>query len=352
MTGSKRWIGRLLAALAACALLVLTGLSVLLFKPYKGFSEAEKLILIPRGTSSYTIAHQLQDEGVVQNWVLLFGYWKLLRKSPLQAGEYQFKGAASVYQVVEKLVRGLVYYHPLTIPEGYSLFEIEQLLKTKQFVDSGPFWTASCKTEWIADLAPDAKNLEGYLFPDTYRVTRGTTAEEILKLMVERFRRVVREQLEETVSQTEMTLKDVVTLASLIEEETSLDEERELISAVFHNRLRRRMPLQCDPTVIYAARLSGTYRGTIYQSDLEMDSPYNTYRRQGLPPGPIASPGLRSLQAAVNPAKVSYLYFVANNQGGHVFSETLAEHNRAVAAYRNGLRQESRKPNRKTLQPS
>jgi UPF0755 protein len=177
--------------------------------------------------------------------------------------------------------------------------------------------------------------LEGFLFPDTYRLARGTTADEIVGMMVDRFREVYTQSLEAETKQSRLSFSELLTMASLIEKETGVDAERELISAVFHNRLKRRM--QCDPTVIYAARLRGKYRGTIFQSDLNFDSPYNTYRRLGLPPGPIANPGKRSIEAAIKPAKVDYLYFVANHQGGHTFSSTLEDHQRAVAAYRKGL---------------
>jgi UPF0755 protein len=288
--------------------------------------------------SSHQVAHLLQQEGVVRHWSAFLLYLKTVKRNAhLQAGEYKFDAPQSVVQVVDKLVRGLVYYHELIIPEGYSLFEIAELLEQKGFSPSTEFWAAASRSERVSPFAAGVKNLEGFLFPDTYRLARGTTADEIVGMMVDRFREVYTQSLEAEMKQSRLSFSELLTLASLIEKETGVDAERELISAVFHNRLKRRMPLQCDPTVIYAARLRGKYRGTIFQSDLNLDSPYNTYRRLGLPPGPIANPGKRSIEAAIKPAKVDYLYFVANNQGGHTFSSTLAEHQRAVAAYRKGL---------------
>ena len=279
----------------------------------------------------------LEREGLVRHWALFLGYLKLAKpRSPLQAGEYRFAEPLSIIQVADKLIRGLIYYHEFTVPEGYSLFEIGALLEQKGFARAADLLAAAGRADLVADLSQSARNLEGFLFPDTYRLARGTTADEIARLMVRRFREVYA-AFQPLLSQSPLNLHQVVTLASLIEKETSVDAERELISAVFQNRLKKGMLLQCDPTVIYAAQLKGNYRGTIFQSDLESNSPYNTYRHPGLPPGPIANPGKRSLEAALRPAQSDYLYFVADNRGGHVFSRTLAEHQRAVAAYRKGL---------------
>jgi UPF0755 protein len=313
-------------------------------RPYKNYPESEKLILIPRGATSYEIARQLEREGVVSHWAWFLSYMKTVKKSrPLQAGEYRFDVPVSIPQVADKLIRGLVFYHEITIPEGYSLFDILELLESNGFATPETFWAATAHVELISDLAPGLKNLEGFLFPDTYRVTRGTTTGEIIRQMVEKFRHVYAKRLEAAMEQNSLSLKEVVTLASMIEKETGIDEERELVSAVFRNRLKRQIPLQCDPTVIYAAKLDGKFRGEIRQSDLESKSPYNTYTHVGLPPAPIANPGMRAMEAALSPAKVDYLYFVSNNRGGHVFSVTLDQHNRAVAAYRSGVRQETDK---------
>lgn len=332
--------------LVFAGLLVLTiaglaaALGIVWSRPFRNYPEPQKFVLIPRGTSSYQVARLLHQEGVVRHWSWILIYLKTVKRSaPLQAGEYCFDSPLSVVQVADKLIRGLVYYHELTIPEGYSLFDIAELLEQKGFASADEFWAAASRTDRIAEFAVAPKNLEGFLFPDTYRLARGTTADEIMSMMIERFRQVYSELVEAEVRNSTLRFDQVLTLASLIEKETGIDGERELISAVFHNRLKKRMPLQCDPTVIYAARLNGHYRGKIFQSDLDFNSPYNTYRHPGLPPGPIANPGKRSIEAALRPAPVDYLYFVANNQGGHVFSKTLEAHQRAVAAYRRGVNQ-------------
>ena len=306
-------------------------------RPYSAVPGAEKFVVIPRGTSSYETARLLEREGVVRHWAVFLAYLRLAKpRSPLQAGEYRFAEPLSVVQVADKLIHGLIYYHEFTVPEGYSLFEIGTLLEQKGFARAADLLAAAGRADLVADLSQNARNLEGFLFPDTYRLARGTTADEIARIMVRRFREVYA-ALQPLLPQSPLNLQQVVTLASLIEKETSVDAERELISAVFQNRLKKGMLLQCDPTVIYAAQLKGNYRGTIFQSDLESNSPYNTYRHPGLPPGPIANPGKRSLEAALSPAQSDYLYFVADNRGGHVFSRTLAEHQRAVSAYRQGL---------------
>jgi len=319
---------------------LLAGAAALRFlwsRPYSAAPGVEKFVVIPHGMSSYETAHVLEAEGIVRHWALFLGYLKLAKpRSPLQAGEYRFAEPLSTIQVADKLIRGLIYYHEFTVPEGYSLFEIGALLEQKGFARAADLLAAAGRADLVADLSQSARNLEGFLFPDTYRLARGTTADEIARIMVRRFREVYA-AYQPLLSQSALNLHQVVTLASLIEKETSVDAERELISAVFQNRLKKGMLLQCDPTVIYAAQLKGNYRGTIFQSDLESNSPYNTYRHPGLPPGPIANPGKRSLEAALRPAQSDYLYFVADNRGGHVFSRTLAEHQRAVAAYRKGL---------------
>ncbi len=256
------------------------------------------------------------------------------RSAHLQAGEYLFEQPLSVAQVADKLIRGQVYYREVTIPEGYSLFEIADLVQQKGLLASDDFLQATRQVNKLADLVSLKENLEGYLFPDTYRLTRGTRAEEFVSMMTSKFRDIYGKKLELPLKQSPYSLNEIMTMASLIEKETAVDEERPLVAAVFYNRLKRKMPLQCDPTVIYAAKLKGDYRGKIFQSDLDLDSPYNTYIRLGLPPAPIANPGIRSIEAALAPADVDYLYFVSNNNGGHVFSKTLEEHQKAVSSYR------------------
>jgi UPF0755 protein len=319
------------------------------WRPYRRYDGIEKFVVIPRGASSLEIARQLEREGVIRHWAWFLGYVRLVRHSrPLLAGEYRFDRALSIPEVADKLIRGLVYYHEVTIPEGYSSFEIAALLEQKGLANAAAFQTAASQKQLIADLVPDTPSLEGFLFPDTYRFSRSSTVEDIVQTFVNRFREVYHQGIEEEMKQTSLNLKQIVTLASLIEKETGIDEERELISSVFHNRLAKRIPLQCDPTVIYSARLRGIFRDQIYRADLEARSPYNTYLNPGLPPGPIANPGLQSILAAMKPAVTKYLYFVSNNQGQHVFSATLDEHNRAVTSYRHELNKASRRQRGRT----
>ncbi len=332
-----------LKSVIGCGLLLSLGiagtLGYLWRIPYKNFSEAEKFLLIPRGTSSLEISHQLEEEGIVRHWALFLGYVKVCRISrPLQAGEYRFEKALSIRQVADRLIRGLVYYREVTIPEGYSVFEIADLLVQKKLASPESFREAASDVRLIADLVPEARNLEGFLFPDTYRFARGVSAGEMVQQMVNRFRQMYSSFLRSEVEQSSMSLNQVITLASLIEKETGVEDERPLVSSVFHNRLKLHIPLQCDPTVIYAAKLHGTFHQEILPNDLDIPSPYNTYLHPGLPPGPIANPGLWSVEAALKPASSNYLYFVSNNQGGHVFSTTLEQHSRAVAVYRRDLK--------------
>jgi UPF0755 protein len=237
--------------------------------------------------------------------------------------------------VYDRLRRGDVYYRVVTVPEGYNLFDIATAVEAAQLATRDDFLTAAHKdTALIADLDPTATSLEGYLYPDTYRFQRSDTPMTILHAMVKRFRQ------EATQIGLKGDVHHTVTLASLVEKETPVASDRPLVASVMENRLRDNMPLMTDPTVIYAAMLENRYRGTIYQSDLQRDSAYNTYRHTGLPPGPICSPGAASLKAALHPAATDYLYFVADPRAsGHsLFAKTLEEHQRNVAAYRQAQR--------------
>jgi UPF0755 protein len=311
-------------------------------RPFKGFPENQKFVQIAKGTPSYQIARNLQREGIIRHWFWFLAYLKIVRHSAhVQAGEYIFDQPVTISQVAEKLLRGQVYYHEVTIPEGYTIFDIANLMQQKGLLTSEDFLHAASQVGILSDLVVLRGNLEGYLFPDTYRVTRGTRADEFVGMMTSNFRDVYKRILQPKLPYSLYSLNDIMTMASMVEKETAVDAERPLVAAVFYNRLKSGMPLQCDPTVIYAAKLEGEFRGKIYQTDLEIDSPYNTYRRLGLPPGPIANPGIRSIESALKPAEVDYLYFVSNNNGGHVFSRTLLEHQKAVAHYR---RENNHKP--------
>jgi UPF0755 protein len=304
-------------------------ISLPLFWPYRGF-EGEVFLDFPRGTNARMMAERLEQAGVIRSkWQFLL-VRALRRHQLLQAGEYRFARPASAVNVYDRIARGDVFYYELAVPEGQNIFEIAASLERMGMMPASEFLKVARDPSMIRDLAPEAPSLEGYLFPETYRITRRQPAVSICRMMIDRFRRAWREL------ETPGNVHRVVTLASLVEEEARVPEERELIASVFHNRLKIGMKLDCDPTAVYAAILEGNYRGTLYKSDLESRNPYNTYRRAGLPPGPIANPGLAALRATLNPAGIDDLYFVLRNDGSgrHEFSKDLATHRAAVARYR------------------
>ena len=298
-------------------------------RPFRGYGEAEKIVRIEPGTGAAAILRQLEREGVIADARLARLYLRYAAAdSSLKAGEYRFREPVSIPQVVAKLARGEVATHPVTLIEGLTLPEAAAALAAAGQGEEEAFLREMRDPQRIADLDPDATDLEGYLFPDTYRFAAGTTEAAVVDELVSTFRRRYRDRLEGRVAPGE--LRRLVTLASVVEKEARLDEERPVIAGVYAHRLRRRMPLQADPTVIYALILLDRWDGNLRRPDLKVDSPYNTYRYPGLPPGPICSPGLASLEAAAAPADTPYLYFVSRNDGSHVFAATLAEHNRNV----------------------
>ncbi len=302
-------------------------------KPYQGFAGGGVFVDIPRGMSSGAIARKLAENGVVRSRVA-FEILCRLRKRTLQAGEYFFDRPATPHEVFRKIAEGHVYVKVVTVPEGKTMKEIAELMEHEGLVSRGAFLAAANDAALIEDLAPKARNLEGFLFPSTYQFSRHVTPEQIVDAMLRQFRDVWDRVQKEQAAADGRPTNEIVTLASLVEKETGVKEERALVAAVFQNRLERGMALQCDPTVIYALDLANEYTGALSGKDLQIKSPYNTYRNGGLPPGPIANPGEASLRAALHPAEEDYLYFVANTQGGHVFSRTLEEHNRNVTQYR------------------
>ncbi len=302
------------------------------FGPYRGFG-AETFVEIERGMSSQEIARVLTSHRVVRSrWAFLVER-ALHPGATLQAGEYRFGSAQTPRQVFEKIRRGDIFYEDFTVPEGSNIFDIAALLDQSGTIPVEAFLKVAADPASIRDLDPLAPDLEGYLFPSTYRVTHRTTAEQLCRMMTTEFRK--RWTALGGVKRAADTHK-IVTLASLVEKETAVSQERPLVAAVFTNRLRLDMPLQCDPTTVYAALLENRYQGVIHKSDLASANPYNTYAHAGLPPGPIANPGLSSLAAALHPADADYLYFVAkpDGSGTHHFSSTLSEHDQAVSAYR------------------
>ena len=301
---------------------------------YQGSQDAEVFVDIPTGTSTRDIGRQLVAAGVVRDErTFRIALWRSGRDRGLQAGEYRFADPVSAMGVVDTLARGQVHLRSITFPEGLTRREMATLFGRSRFGTAEDFLEASERVELVEALDPEATDLEGYLFPETYALPRDATADDLVEAMVAQFERIVDEELRAQAAARELTIREVVTLASLIQKETGLDAERPLVSAVYTNRLGRRMPLQCDPTVIYALQLAGLYDGNLTRANLQVDSPYNTYRYPGLPPGPIAAPGAADLRAALQPADVSHLYFVSRNDGSHVFADTLREHNRNVREY-------------------
>ncbi len=317
----------LVAALAAgaAAWLVLT--------PYG--PETETFVNVTPGSSATSIGRKLEAADVVRSRYA-FDLVRWFRQGRLQAGVYRFDHPATVIEVYARIARGDVFTKTLIVPEGANIFDIAARVEQAGLGTRRDFLEAAIgQTSLVADLDLKAKSLEGYLFPDTYRFPPNVTAGQIVAAMVRRFRAVAAQLgLKKNVHQ-------VVTIASLVERETAVDAERPLVASVFENRLARHMPLRTDPAVIYGLELTGQWRGTIYQSDLTRGTPYNTYLHAGLPPGPVANPGIQSLRAAMDPAKTNYLYFVAagtDAQGRSLFAATLDEQNRNVASYRRALK--------------
>lgn len=309
-----------------------------LSQPYRGFSDPV-FVEFPRGTSSGAMAATLAEKGVIRDrWLFLAA--RALRRANLQAGEYKFEKPASALDVYSRIARGDIFYMELLIPEGYNIFDIAgaiDKLGTKErlpALNPAAFLAVARDPSPIRDLDPSAKSLEGYLFPNKYRIYRLTTAQQLCRQMTAEFR------VQWKALNARANVHDTVTLASLVEREARLPEERPQVAAVFANRLRIGMRLDCDPTTVYAALLEDRYRGVIHRSDLDSANPYNTYQHAGLPPGPIANPGLRSIKAALAPADSKYLYFVAraDGSGGHRFSASLEQHEAAVAQYERAIR--------------
>ena len=297
--------------------------------------ETETFVELAPGSSTIQMGRQLETAGVVRSQYA-FDLMRWVRRRTLKAGEYRFDHPAPVTEVYARISRGDVYTRTVVIPEGANIFEIADRLEQAGLGSRQDFLDAAAsQAKLVADMDPKAASLEGYLFPDTYHLARKATQAQICAAMVRRFRTVA----------GQIGLKGnvhrVVTMASLVERETAVDAQRPLVASVFENRLAKKMPLMTDPSVIYGLELGGRWRGAIYGSDLKLDTPYNTYLHTGLPPGPVANPGLRSLRAAMTPARTDYLYFVAagaNPQGGSLFSSTIEEHARDVAGYRHAMR--------------
>jgi UPF0755 protein len=320
--------GVLLAMLLV--LILLAGAAAWLFLTPFGPSH-ETFVELPSGFSAVQMGRSLELAGVVRSQ-FAFDVLRWLKKGTLRAGEYRFDHPVPVTEIYARIARGDVYTKTVVIPEGASIFEIAARLEQAGFGPRQDFLDAArVHVGLVTDLDPQATTLEGYLFPDTYHFARKASFGQICATMVRRFRGVA----------AQLGLKEnvhaVVTMASLVERETAVDAERPLVASVFVNRLAKNMPLMTDPAVIYGLELDRRWRGTLYASDLKLDTPYNTYLHPGLPPSPIANPGIKALRAAMQPAQTGYFYFVAagaNPQGNSLFSATLDEHNHNVAGYR------------------
>jgi UPF0755 protein len=297
---------------------------------------ANTSLLLHTGYSTRRIAAELKKAGVIRS-ELAFGLWHAAHPKPsLKAGEYRFEREATLPQVYERIARGDIYFHVVTIPEGYTMFDIAKAMEDAGLGSAADFvHVAETQTQLIADLAPEAKSLEGYLFPNTYQFTRTQSREEMVATMVHQFRQVA--QQIGLNSGANLDVHKMVTMASIVEKETAAAEERPRVASVYYNRLTQRMALDADPSVIYAELLAGTYSGSLHHADLAVNSRYNTYRFPGLPPGPIGNPGRSALEAAMHPDSTNFLYFVSDGNGRHRFARNLEEHNRNVTSYRRSL---------------
>ena len=301
--------------------------------PYKGYTSTEQFVEIPTGAGAAEIRQRLLDAGVVQDGLTLRLALRWTGASrDLKAGEYRFERAMTAVDVVQKLARGDVYGQRITFPEGLTIREMAMIYESHGLGRARDFISAARHTALIQDIDPAASDLEGYLFPETYTVGRTVGADDLIAKMVTGFRAAFPAGSPQPGADP-LTTRQLVTLASLIEKETGKADERPIVSAVYRNRLRIGMGMQADPTVVYALQKAGKYDGNIRKEDLGINSPYNTYRYPGLPPGPIASPGQASLAAALNPADAPFLYFVSRNDGSHVVATTRADHHRNLQEF-------------------
>ena len=320
---------RRLALALLCAMGAVAYVGINLNTPYAGFNQ-EAFVDLPKGTSARQMAAMLQNSGVIRySWTFLIAR-AVRRDATLQAGEYRFTQPASVLEIFDRVVRGDIFYYELVVPEGKNMFDIATAAERLGLFSAERFLEAARNPAPIRDLDPRAPTLEGYLFPNTYRLSRTTTPDQLCLTMTGKFREVWRGL------RTDASVHRTVTLASLVEKEGKLPGERPVIASVFARRLAIGMKLDCDPTTIYAALLAGNYRGALHRSDLASGDPYNTYQHAGLPPGPIANPGVASIAAVLHAANTDYLYFVAraDGSGGHSFSASLVAHEANVVKYR------------------
>ncbi|MGA7909208.1 MAG: endolytic transglycosylase MltG [Candidatus Sulfotelmatobacter sp.] len=323
----------------------------------------QTLVMLHPGYSTRRIASELKSAGVIRSEEAFVLWHYFRRHRSLKAGEYLFEKPANIIDIQKRLRRGDVYFHTVVVPEGFTMFDIARAIEAAGLGSADDFLKAAqSDTALIADLAPNAHSLEGYLFPDTYEFTRMMSMQDMAAAMVRQFRQEARQigltsdaantarragavlqdsalnQPSSSAHNEDDDLERTVIMASIVEKETAVPEERPVVASVYYNRLAKRIALDADPSVIYAELLAGTYTGALHHADMQFGSPYNTYRHAGLPPGPIGNPGKSALEAAMHPAQTDYYYFVADAQGHHRFAHTIEEHNRNVAAYRRAVR--------------
>jgi UPF0755 protein len=310
-------------------------------------STGQTFVMLRPGYSTRRIASELQSAGVIHSKEAFILWHYYHRGRSLKAGEYLFDKPSSIIDIQKRLRRGDVYFHTVVVPEGYTMFDVARAVQDAGLGSADDFLkVAYSDTALIADLDPSARSLEGYLFPETYEFSRMMTMHEMAAAMVKQFRQVAGQAgllpgpalgMIEAASPSR-PLHELVTMASIVEKETSVPAERPEVASVYYNRLNKRIALDADPSIIYAEQLAGTYQGALHHADMSFSSPYNTYRNAGLPPGPICNPGRSSLEAAMHPAQTDYYYFVADAQGHHRFARTMEEHNKNVIAYRKAMR--------------
>ncbi|HSY90518.1 MAG TPA: endolytic transglycosylase MltG [Candidatus Binatus sp.] len=319
----------------------------------------QTFVLLHPGYSTRRIAVELRSAGVIRSEEAFILWHYVHRHRSLKAGEYLFEKPASIINIQNRLRRGDVYFHTVVVPEGFTMFDIARAVEAAGLGPADDFLkVAQSDTGLIADIAPGARSLEGYLFPETYEFSRMMTMHDMAAAMVKQFRqvahqmnlisaesaqarlRVVVDRAPQADAPTEAPndVERTVIMASIVEKETAVAEERPLVASVYYNRLNKGIALDADPSIIYAELLAGTYQGALHHADMQFHSPYNTYRNAGLPPGPIGNPGRSALEAAMHPAQSDYYYFVADAQGHHRFARTMEEHNKNVVAYRKAMR--------------
>ncbi len=328
-------------------------------------------VMLHSGYSTHRIASELKAAGVIRSEEAFVLWHDLHRRRSLKAGEYLFESPANIIDLQKRLRRGDVYFHTVVVPEGFTMFDIARAIEAAGLGPADDFLkVAQSDTALIADLAPNAPSLEGYLFPDTYEFSRMQSIHEMAATMVRQFRQVARqiglidapEGIAPAANSPDINSPNInspnievqpgsrgqsaaptevertVIMASIVEKETAVAEERPLVASVYYNRLEKKIALDADPSIIYAELLAGTYAGALHHDDMRFDSPYNTYRHTGLPPGPIGNPGKGALEAAMHPAQSDFYYFVADAAGHHRFARTIEEHNQNVDAYRRAMR--------------